>query len=167
MSKSWSRGIKLCKLDENGNHKYTHVLIMDFLYLCEGKEYAITKDDLLYNIIENIDNENFNEYQKIDEYEDRLKKQLHREEEFIIKFIKDDIKNNNIQIEKIEDNINIIYTTFPLYVDLDNCNESLSLKKIAIAEVELKSYKYSRKTYIFSDVEKYLKFIENQFSNTI
>lgn len=125
------------------NDGYFKYLLKSPLFkMLKNKEFSLSLDDIFYK----IDDENIYEG-----YKKKKKEKLKKQNEFIINFIKNDNKN-----KEIDDEINVIYTAFPVFIDDSNPNNMLRFELLAIAELNDK-YGFNKYSYLFCNDLNYLK----------
>lgn len=127
------------------NDGYFKYLLKSSLFkMLKNKEFSLSLDDIFYK----IDDENIYEGHK-----EKKKEKLKKQNEFIINFIKNDNKN-----KEIDDEINVMYTAFPIFIDNSNPNNMLRFELLAIAELNDK-YGFNKYSYLFCNDLNYLETI--------
>lgn len=138
---------------QNDNFKY--LLKSSMFKMLENKEFTLNLDDIYFKI---------DEEEIYNGIKDKKKDKLQKQEDFIINFIENDNKD-----KENEDNINIMYSAFPIFLDDDNSNHMLRFELIAIAELNDK-YGHNKYSYLFSNNFECLKFISQstvRFGKTV
>lgn len=127
---------------KSDNFKY--LLKSSMFKMLANKELALNLDDICFK----IDEEDI-----YDGIKNKKKDKLEKQEKFIFNFIENDAKD-----KENEDNINIMYSAFPIFIDDVNPNHMLRFELVAIAELNDK-YGSNKYSYLFCNNLECLKFI--------
>lgn len=134
---------------------FKYLLKSALFKMLKNKEFSLSLDDIFYK----IDDEDIYKGHK-----EKKKEKLKKQNEFIINFIKNDNKD-----KESDDEINIMYTAFPIFIDDDSPNSMLRFELLAIAELNDK-YGFNKYSYLFCNDLDYLKIISKstiRFGKTV